>query len=117
MDMAAKYLWVALGSALGGVGRYHLYIKLRKTQHGESKNVLLGAFAAHYDIKLAVVVDPDVDIHDPAEVEWAIATRFQADRDTVILPTANARSSTPQRMRASAPRWASMRRSRSTRPK
>ena len=71
--------------SLGGVGRYHLYVKLRKTQHGESKNVLLGAFAAHYDIKLAVVVDPDVDIHDSAEVEWAVATRVQADRDTVIV--------------------------------
>jgi 2,5-furandicarboxylate decarboxylase 1 len=31
------------------------------------------------------VVDPDVDIHNPREVEWAIATRFQADRDTVIV--------------------------------
>jgi 2,5-furandicarboxylate decarboxylase 1 len=71
--------------ALGGVGRYHLYVKLKKTQEGEGKNVLLGAFAAHYDIKLAVVVDPDVDIHDPAEVEWAVATRFQADRDTLIV--------------------------------
>ena len=71
--------------SLGGVGRYHLYVKLQKTQHGEGKNVLLAAFAAHYDIKHAVVVDPDVDIHDPAEVEWAIATRFQADRDTVIV--------------------------------
>jgi 2,5-furandicarboxylate decarboxylase 1 len=71
--------------ALGGVGRYHLYVKLKKTQDGEAKNVLLGAFASHYDIKHAVVVDPDVDIHDPAEVEWAIATRFQADRDTVII--------------------------------
>ena len=70
---------------LGGVGRYHLYIKLKKTQDGEGKNVLLGAFAAHYDIKHAVVVDTDVDIHNPAEVEWAIATRFQADRDTVII--------------------------------
>jgi 2,5-furandicarboxylate decarboxylase 1 len=71
--------------SLGGVGRYHLCIKLKKTQHGEAKNVLLGAFAAHYDIKYAVVVDLDVDIHDPKEVEWAISTRFQADRDTVII--------------------------------
>jgi 2,5-furandicarboxylate decarboxylase 1 len=71
--------------SLGGVGRYHLYVKLKKTQHGEAKNVLLGAFAAHYDIKFAVVVDPDVDIHDPREVEWAISTRFQADRDAVII--------------------------------
>jgi 2,5-furandicarboxylate decarboxylase 1 len=71
--------------ALGGVGRYHLYVKLNKTQEGEGKNVLLAAFAAHYDIKHAVVVDTDVDIHNPAEVEWAVATRFQADRDTIII--------------------------------
>jgi 3-polyprenyl-4-hydroxybenzoate decarboxylase len=44
----------------------------------------MGAFAAHYDIKQVIVVDPDVDIHDPVEVEWAVATRFQADRDLVI---------------------------------
>ena len=71
---------------LGGVGRYHLSIKLRKSQDGEGKNVLLGAFAAHYDIKQAIVVDTDVDIHDPREVEWAVATRFQADRDLIIIP-------------------------------
>jgi 2,5-furandicarboxylate decarboxylase 1 len=71
--------------SLGGVGRYHLYVKLKKTQEGEGTNVLCGAFAAHYDIKHAVVVDTDVDIHNPAEVEWAIATRFQADRDTLIM--------------------------------
>ncbi len=74
--------------SLGGVGRYHLYVKLRKSQEGEAKNVLLGAFAAHYDIKHAVVVDPDVDIHDPQEVEWAVATRFQADRDLIVVTDA-----------------------------
>src|SRR5499426_1882711 len=70
----------------GGVGRYHLYVRIRKRQEGEAKNVMLGAFAGHYDIKHVVVVDDDVDIHDPAEVEWAIATRFQADQDLVIVP-------------------------------
>jgi 2,5-furandicarboxylate decarboxylase 1 len=74
--------------SLGGVGRYHLFIKLRKTQEGEGKNVLLGAFAAHYDIKHAVVVDTDVDIHDAKEVEWAVSTRFQADRDLVVVANA-----------------------------
>ncbi|HKA80449.1 MAG TPA: UbiD family decarboxylase [Xanthobacteraceae bacterium] len=70
----------------GGVGRYHLYVRIRKRQEGEAKNVMLGAFAGHYDVKHVVVVDDDVDIHDPAEVEWAIATRFQADHDLVIVP-------------------------------
>ena len=47
---------------------------------------MMGAFAGHYDVKQVIVVDEDVDIHDPAEVEWAVATRFQADRDLVVIP-------------------------------
>lgn len=71
--------------ARGGVCRYHLYVQMRKRQEGEAKNVILGAFGGHYDVKHVVVVDEDVDIHDPAEVEWAVATRFQADRDLVVI--------------------------------
>ena len=72
--------------ARGGVCRYHLYVQIRKRQEGEAKNIMLGAFAGHYDVKHVIVVDEDVDIHDPNEVEWAVATRFQADRDLVVVP-------------------------------
>ena len=72
--------------ALGGVCRYHLYVQIAKRQEGEAKNVMMGAFAGHYDVKHVIVVDEDVDIHNPAEVEWAVATRFQADQDLVIVP-------------------------------
>jgi 2,5-furandicarboxylate decarboxylase 1 len=72
--------------ARGGVCRYHLYVQIAKRQEGEAKNVMMGAFAGHYDVKHVIVVDDDVDIHNPAEVEWAVATRFQADRDLVIVP-------------------------------
>ena len=72
--------------ARGGVCRYHLYVQIAKRQEGEAKNIMMGAFAGHYDVKHVIVVDEDVDIHDPAEVEWAVATRFQADRDLVIVP-------------------------------
>jgi 2,5-furandicarboxylate decarboxylase 1 len=71
--------------SVGGVGRYHLFVKFRKQREGEPKNVILGAFGAHYDIKQVVVVDEDVDVHDPQQVEWAVATRFQADRDLVVI--------------------------------
>ncbi len=71
--------------ARGGVCRYHLYVQIAKRQDGEAKNIMMGAFAGHYDIKQVVVVDEDVDIHNPAEVEWAIATRFQADRDLLVV--------------------------------
>jgi 2,5-furandicarboxylate decarboxylase 1 len=45
----------------------------------------MGAFGGHYDLKQVVVVDQDVNIDDPHEIEWAIATRFQADRDLVVV--------------------------------
>ena len=70
----------------GGVMRFHAFVKIRKRQEGEAKNVMMGAFAASFDLKQVVVVDDDVDIHNPTEVEWAIATRFQADRDLLIVP-------------------------------
>jgi 2,5-furandicarboxylate decarboxylase 1 len=70
----------------GGTMRFHLYVKIKKTQEGQGKNVIMGAFAGSFDLKHVVVVDDDIDIHNPAEVELAIATRFQADRDLVIVP-------------------------------
>ena len=42
--------------------------------------------AANIGIKLCVVVDEDIDVHDMQQVEWAINTRMQADRDVMILP-------------------------------
>jgi 2,5-furandicarboxylate decarboxylase 1 len=69
----------------GGTCRYHLAVKIDKASHGEPKNIIMGAFGGHYDIKQVVVVDTDVDIDDPNEIEWAIATRFQADRDLVVV--------------------------------
>jgi 2,5-furandicarboxylate decarboxylase 1 len=69
----------------GGTCRYHLAVKIDKAGGGEPKNIIMGAFGGHYDIKQVVVVDMDVDIDDPNEIEWAIATRFQADRDLVVV--------------------------------
>ena len=69
---------------MGGVGRYHLVVQVDPLQRGEAKNIIMAAFGAHYDVKRVVVVDADVDIHDPREVEWALATRFQADQDVIV---------------------------------
>ena len=69
----------------GGTCRYHLAVKIDKASQGEPKNIIMGAFAGHYDIKQVVVVDMDVDIDEPSEIEWAVATRFQADRDLLVV--------------------------------
>lgn len=70
----------------GGVCRYHLYVQMTQRQQGEARNVIAGAFGAHADIKQVIVVDDDVDVHDPTAVEWAVATRFQAGRDLIVIP-------------------------------
>jgi 2,5-furandicarboxylate decarboxylase 1 len=69
----------------GGTCRYHLVVKIDKKQEGQAKNIMMGAFAAHYDIKQVIVVDEDVNIHDGEAVEWAVATRFQADQDLLVV--------------------------------
>lgn len=69
----------------GGTCRYHLAVKIDKKSQGEPKNIIMGAFGGHYDIKQVVVVDMDVNIDDEREIEWAVATRFQADRDLVVV--------------------------------
>ncbi|GAA4333244.1 UbiD family decarboxylase [Pigmentiphaga soli] len=74
--------------SIGGVARYHLFVKIRKAHEGQPKNVICAAFGAHYDVKQVIVVDDDVDVHDPLQVEWAVATRFQASRDLVLIPGA-----------------------------
>ena len=69
----------------GGTCRYHLVVKIDKRSNGEPKNIIMGAFGGHNDLKQVVVVDLDVDIDDPHEIEWAVATRFQADRDLLVI--------------------------------
>ena len=71
--------------ARGGTCRYHLYVKLKKRRESEAKNVIMAAFGAHFDVKQVIVVDDDVDVHNPTEVEWAVATRVQADRDLLVV--------------------------------
>ena len=43
------------------------------------------AFAGHRSCKHVFVVDKDIDIYDPLAVEWAMATRFQGDRQMIVL--------------------------------
>ncbi|MGR3652254.1 MAG: UbiD family decarboxylase [Roseovarius sp.] len=71
--------------APGGTCRYHLYMQMTPRQPGEVKNAMMAAFAAHYDIKQVVAVNADVDIFNAEMVEWAVATRFQADRDLLVV--------------------------------
>ena len=79
----------------GGSNWLTAIIQLKKRVEGESKNALLAAFAAHPSLKIAIVVDEDIDPTNPVEVEYAISTRFQADKDMIIIQNAKGSSLDP----------------------
>src|SRR6266850_2511957 len=78
---------------LGGCAFWHAVISIKK-QPGEGKNALLAALSV-MDLKHVVVVDDDIDIFDPMDVEWAIATRVQGDKDVMIVGNARAKPLDP----------------------
>jgi 2,5-furandicarboxylate decarboxylase 1 len=78
---------------LGGCAFWHAVISIKK-QPGEAKNALLAALSV-MDIKHVVVVDEDINVFDPTEVEWAIATRVQGDKDIMIVGNARAKPLDP----------------------
>jgi UbiD family decarboxylase len=70
---------------LGGGSWLHAIVQIDKKHPEEPKKAITAAFKGHGSLKHVVVVDEDVDIYNPLAVEWAIATRFQADKDVVIM--------------------------------
>ncbi len=55
-------------------------------QDGLQRNAILAAFGALKDLDLVIVVDDDIDIRDPHDVEYALATRMEASRDLLVMP-------------------------------
>jgi UbiD family decarboxylase len=68
----------------GGGAWLHAVIQIHKRGPDDGRLALEAAFRGHASLKHACVVDEDVDISDPRQVEWAIATRVQADSSVFI---------------------------------
>ena len=67
----------------GGCCHWHAVIAI-KPHPGDGKNAITAALSVA-DMKHVTVVEDDIDVFDPVDVEWAVATRVQADRDVVII--------------------------------
>jgi UbiD family decarboxylase len=70
----------------GGTYRHHVVVSIRKRHQEEARNVILALLATGIGIKQVIVVDDDIDVRNPMEVEWALSTRMQPDRDIIIVP-------------------------------
>ncbi len=70
----------------GGCSWLHAVVQIKKKNQDDGKKAISATFEGHKSLKHCVIVDDDINIYDPNEVEWAIATRFQEDKNTIILP-------------------------------
>lgn len=76
----------------GGCYYFHAVVQIHKTNDDEAKHAIDATFAAHKSLKHVIIVDDDINIFDPNDIEFAIATRVKGDEDIYIYP--NVRGST-----------------------
>jgi len=69
---------------MGGGSWLHSIVQIKKKNPGDGRKAIDAAFEGHKSMKHVVIIDEDVDIYDGNAVEWAIATRFQGDKDLVV---------------------------------
>jgi UbiD family decarboxylase len=79
----------------GGCKWLHAVVQISKKRDSDPKKAIDAAFSAHRSLKNVVIVDDDIDPSDPVAVEYALATRFQADKDIVIVPKVRGSSLDP----------------------
>ena len=81
----------------GGCGWLSAVVKIKKNNHDDGLKAINAALDGHRSMKMVTIVDEDIDISDPVRVEWAMATRWQPDKDTVILSNQKGSSLDPSR--------------------
>jgi 2,5-furandicarboxylate decarboxylase 1 len=65
-------------------GMYNVRVALKQRNPGEARNAIAAVFSSTADVKHVIIVDDDVDVFSDEQIDWAFATRFQADRDLVV---------------------------------
>ncbi len=73
---------------ISGTCRHTAYVAFKKDYDGQGKIASIAALASDPMIKLAVIVDDDINVRNEQEVWWAVATRAQADRAITMVPEA-----------------------------
>ena len=71
---------------MGGGSWLHAIVQIEKKHPDDAKRAIEAAFNGHKSMKHVVIIDEDVDIYSQNAIEWAIATRFQGDKDLIIKP-------------------------------
>lgn len=64
--------------------RFHAYLQLRDPAPGETRDALIAALS-YRRVKTVVAVDTDIDMFSQQSMLWAIATRVQWSRDSIVI--------------------------------
>ena len=75
---------VAVCASPASGGSFNVRIAMRQRVPGEARNAIAAAFGSLANTKNVFVVDDDIDVFSDSQIDWALATRFQPDRDLVI---------------------------------
>ena len=75
---------VAVYAPVSAGGQPHVRVSLRQRFPGEAKSAIHTVLGST-SVKHMFVVDPDIDIFSDEQMEWALGTRFQGDRDLVVM--------------------------------
>jgi UbiD family decarboxylase len=76
---------VAVYATTSSGGMFNLRVALRQRVPGEARNAIAACFGALANVKNVFVVDPDIDIFSDEQMDWALGTRFQPDRDLMVV--------------------------------
>ena len=79
----------------GGCNWLHAVVQINKKNDSDPKKIIKKTFESHRSLKQVTVVDEDIDPNNAEAVEYAMATRFQADKDLVILKNVRGSSLDP----------------------
>jgi 2,5-furandicarboxylate decarboxylase 1 len=76
---------VAVYATTSSGGAFNVRVAIRQRVPGEARNAIGACMGALANCKNVFVVDPDIDIFSDEQMDWAMATRFQPDRDLVVM--------------------------------
>ena len=81
----------------GGSGWLSAVVAIEPQKEGDGLAAIHAALGGHGSMKQVTVVDTDIDCSNPVRVEWALMTRWQPDKDTLILSKQKGSSLDPSR--------------------
>lgn len=89
----------------GGAVQLHIVVSTEKRHEMEPRSIIQTLLGFRMGARLVTVVDSDIDVYDPVDVEWAVATRALPDRDIYIIPSVSRGLGDPSASERSSGQW------------